>query len=101
MALKKVNRDPFGSGTECDIWSDNNCDKCVKGSRYKGDDEYGNPEYTKIRCSIQRDIFIRMWSKEPIAQRTIDACRKRICPYRQTERKHYEKYKNEPKLFEI
>jgi hypothetical protein len=40
-----------------------------------------------------------MWSKEPIAQRTIDICRSFKCPYKQEKRKRYEKDKGLPKLF--
>ncbi|MBR5414154.1 MAG: hypothetical protein IK114_14170 [Fibrobacter sp.] len=78
-----------------------NCEKCVKGSHYKGEDSDGLDVWTKIKCSIQRDIYTRMCSDEPIAQRTIDACSHDICPYLQTERKRYEKNKGLPKLFEI
>lgn len=97
--MKKVNKDPFGSGTEHDIWANWNCDRCVKASRYKGESIAGE-EYTKCRCAIQRDIFTRMTSDEPIAQRTIDICRMRDCPHRKEHHKKYEKYKREPKLFE-
>lgn len=97
--LKKVNMDPFSSGTEYDYWEARNCDRCVKSSRMKDDNEY-----TKIRCAIQRDIFTRMYSNEPIAQRTIDICRKDDCALRilqgEQHRKKYEKNKDYPKLFE-
>ena len=100
--MKKINRDPFGSGTEFDFWNERNCEKCVKASRYKGED-IGGEQYTKCRCSIQRDIFTRMYSNEPIAQRTIDICRMTDCPNRLESwpKRKYEKYKNEPKLFEV
>ncbi|MBO7510652.1 MAG: hypothetical protein J6T35_05650 [Bacteroidales bacterium] len=82
------------------LWYDHNCDRCWKSSRLKkeGDTKYED-EYTKIICAIQRDIFTRMYSIEPISQRTIDACHKADCPYRQEKRKKYEKHKNYPKLF--
>lgn len=93
--------DPFSNGTECDMWMARNCDRCWKASRYKGESIAGE-EYTAIHCSIQRDIFTRMMCNEPIAQRTIDVCRKADCPNRQEQRrqKKYEKNKNYPKLFE-
>ena len=100
--MKLVNQDPFSNGTEYMIWEEENCAKCVKASRLKkeGDSEEWD-EYTKLRCAIQRDIFTRMVSNEPIAQRTIDICSKRYCPYRQEKHKRYEKNKGLPKLFEI
>lgn len=100
--MTKVNIDPFSNGTEYMMWESRNCDRCWKSSKLKkeGDTSYED-EYTKIRCAIQRDIFTRMGSNEPIAQRTIDVCRMRDCPYREEKRKRYEKNKGLPKLFEI
>ena len=100
--MKKVNRYPFSNGTEHDMWEERNCERCVKASRYKGED-IGGEEYTKCRCAIQRDISTRMFSNEPISQRTIDVCKMSDCPYR---KEHYlpkrksDKYKNEPRLFD-
>ena len=98
--MAKVNIDPFSNGTEFDVWNERNCERCVKASRYKGETIAGE-EYTKCRCAIQRDIFVRMSSKDPISQKTIDVCRMRDCPYRQEKRPKYEKHKNEPKLFKL
>lgn len=98
--MAKVNIDPFSNGTEFDVWYERNCERCVKASRYKGENIYGEDEYTKCRCAIQRDIFTRMYSYEPISQRAIDVCRMLDCPYRQEHYKKYEKHKREPKLFE-
>lgn len=99
--MKKVDRDPFGSGTEHDLWESNNCDRCWKSSRYKGENCYGEDEYTKVRCAIQRDIFTRMFSSEPIYVRTIRVCRMWNCPYRQEKRPKYVSRKNKdlPSLF--
>lgn len=94
----KVNIDPFSNGTEFDIWNERNCERCVKASRYKGETIAGE-EYTKCRCAIQRDIFTRMYSSEPISHRTIYVCRMSDCPYRQERYKKYEKNSKEPKLF--
>lgn len=97
--MKKVNQDPFSNGTEFMIWDEENCCKCIKNSHIKKD----LIGYTKIRCAIQRDILTRMGSNEPIAQRTIDVCSKRICSFRKTEwpkraRKNVSKF--EPTLFD-
>ena len=96
--MKKVDQDPFSNGTEYMRFEELNCDHCWKSSRYKGENSAGE-EYTKVICAIQRDIFTRMWSKEPIAQRTIDICRSFKCTYKQEKRKRYEKDKGLPKLF--
>lgn len=98
--MVKVNIDPFSSGTEFDIWNERNCERCVKASRYKGETLAGY-EYTKCRCSIQRDIFTRMYSNEPISQRTIDVCGMIDCPNRLEHYKKYEKHSKYPKLFEL
>lgn len=79
--MKKIDRDPFSNGTEYAMWEDENCCVCIKDSHLKEDGK----TYTKIRCAVQRDIFMRMMSSEPIAQRSYDACQQRICPYRKTE----------------
>ena len=99
--MKKVDKDPFSNGTEFMLFEELNCDHCWKSSRPKNDNPLGEEDYTKIICAIQRDIFTRMWSKEPIAQRTIEICRTFNCPYKQEKRprKRYEKDKGLPKLF--
>lgn len=101
--MEKVNIDPFSNGTEHMAWEERNCDRCWKSSHIKKGSDPENPDFTPIICAIQRDIFTRMVTdKQPISQRTIDICRKANCPYRQEKKptKKYEKYKNEPKLFE-
>lgn len=83
--MKKVNQDPFSNGTEFEVWIERNCERCIKASRFKRETIAGE-EYTKCRCSIQQDIFIRRVCKEPISQRTIDVCNMTNCPYR---KEHY------------
>lgn len=99
--MKKVNEDPFSNGSDHRAFEVFNCDKCVKSSeprdggdglvKYINEREDGMP-----KCSIQRDIVLRMFSNEPIKQKTIDICRDFIlhgtmCPYMKTERKKYKK----------
>ena len=104
--MKKVNKDPFSNGTEHMRFEEFNCNKCIKHShlRKEGDTKWED-EYTKVVCSIERDIFIRMESNEPINQRTIDVCYDFImhgkpCPFMKTERKKYQKkIKNQTELF--
>lgn len=93
--MKKMNKDPFSNGTEYMMFEERCCDKCIKHShlRREGDTEYED-EYTKIVCSIERDIITRMACDEPINQRTIDVCydftmHGKPCPYMKTERKKY------------
>ena len=100
--MTKVNRDPFSNGTEYERWEERNCDRCWKSSHIKKRRKsIAEPVYTPVRCAIQRDIFLRMMSDEPIAQRSYDICQMLDCPNRQESkpRKRYEKHKNEPKLF--
>ena len=99
--MRKVDQDPFSNGTEFMRWEDRNCDRCVKSShlRKQGDTKYED-EYTKIRCAIQRDIFTRMCSNEPIAVRTIEICASGVCQFRKDHYKKYERFKKEPKLFD-
>ena len=101
--MKKINLDPFSNGTEYMIWEEENCSKCIKSSHLKkeGDTRYED-EYTPIRCAIQRDIFTRMVSDEPISQRTIDICQMRDCPHRKEswpKRKHKYGAKQKETLF--
>lgn len=61
----------------------------------------GTRQETSVLNTIQRDIFSRMCSNEPISQKTIDVCSMRDCPYRQEHYKKYEKHSKDPKLFEL
>lgn len=93
--MKKVNQDPFSNGTECERWMEINCEECIKDSHMTED---GN--YTKIRCAIQRDIFTRMYSNEPINERTIEVCNMLFCPYKKDHwPKRKKKDKQETSLF--
>ena len=110
--MKKVNQDPFSNGSEHMEFEAFNCEKCIKSSeprdggdgliKYINEREDGMP-----KCPIQRDIVLRMFSDEPINQRTIDICRDFIlhgtlCPYMKTERKKYtKKVKNQTTLFQL
>lgn len=104
--MKKVNQDPFSNGSDHRAFEFYCCDKCIKssepreeGTRYTNADENNMP-----KCSIQRDIVLRMFSNEPIKQKTIDICRDfvlhgELCPYMKTERKKYtKKVKNQTTL---
>lgn len=95
--MKKVNKDPFSNGTEHMMFEECCCENCIKHSHMKkeGDTKYED-EYTKIVCSIERDIFIRMGCNEPINERTVTICNDftmhgKLCPYMKTERKKYPK----------
>ena len=69
----------FSCGSECGAWMDRNCDKCVKGSRYNAK----NDTYTKIRCTIQEDIFTQYFGKgnDAIRQKSYEATQHYDCPY--------------------
>lgn len=102
FSMKKINRDPFSNGTEHDMWEHHNCDKCWKSSHVKRGSDPEDPDYTPITCAIQRDIFGRMIDGSAlISQRSYDICQMADCPYKQERKRKYEKYKNDPKLFDI
>ena len=95
--MRKVNKDPFSNGTELMMFFEYNCDRCVKQSKY----DEKKDKYTQYRCAIQREIELRMYSNEPIRQKTVQICddyilRGKLCPYLKTERKKYtRKVKNQ------
>ena len=86
---------PFSNGTEFMVWTDRNCDRCVKASHLL--EMKAGGEYTKFRCSVQKEILL----DEYVSKRTYDICQKRDCPYRQETRKKYPKKDNEVKLFDV
>lgn len=90
MKTKKVYKDPFYSGTDCYVWIMHNCERCWKQSK-------DDTPIEKVRCSIERDILIRMVEDVPIKQETIDVCSRADCPYRQEVRP---KYKSKKKMQE-
>ena len=92
--MKTVNRDPFSNGTEFDRWTERNCDRCIKDSHLK---KY-ETGYTKVVCAVQRDIFSRMWSNEPIALRSYEACQQLDCPYRKEKWPKKARYTQKEKL---
>lgn len=69
----------FSNGSECSGWMDRNCDNCVKGSRYNAKKD----TYTKIRCTIQEDIFTQYlgYGSDAIRQKSYDATLHVDCPY--------------------
>lgn len=68
----------FSNGTEFQSWLANNCDLCVKASRYNEKTD----SYTKYRCAIQRDIDVAYITDGMGSKRTHDAIRLNPrCPY--------------------
>ena len=103
--MKKIDKDPFSNGTEHSRFETYNCEGCIRHSYLKADGTYANSDKNRMpRCSIQRDIYIRMMSNEPIKYLTIHICNNYtehgvICPFRATERKKYQrKLKNQLSL---
>lgn len=104
-----VNQDPFSNGYDHRAFEYYCCDKCIKSSKPR-DGGDGLIKYINLRedgwpkCAIQRDIGLRMFSDEPINQRTIDICNDFIlhgtlCPYMKIKRKKYtKKVKNQSTL---
>ena len=104
--MKKIDKDPFSNGEELDRFEYKNCNRCIKASQPREDGTYTNADKHNMpnKCSIQRDIIIRMFCNEPINERTIKVCydftlHGILCPYLKTERKKYPKrYKNQTTL---
>ena len=106
--MKKIDKDPFSNGTEFMLWNEHNCDKCVKASNYNEKlCRYTNADKDNMpKCSIQRDILLRMANDELIKQKTIDICENFtwkgvLCPYLQMERKKYTKKVNNQLSIEL
>lgn len=89
--MAKVNQDPFSNGEDHRWWTARNCDRCYKSPKMVLSDLIA---YTKCRCAVYRDIEERMFSDEPITQRTIDICKKNDCPLR---KEHWPKHKRRSK----
>ena len=90
--MEKVNRDPFSNGTEHMMFEEACCDNCIKASRLREDGTYANCDKANFpnRCSIERDIVLRMMCDEPISKLTLEVCDNFIskgikCPYMKTE----------------
>lgn len=106
MRTKKINKDPFGSGTSHATFETYNCNKCIKASQPREDGTFTNAGDDNMpnRCAIQRDIIIRMFCDDPISERTIKICedftlRGITCPCMKTKRKKYtKKVKNQTEL---
>lgn len=91
---------PFSNGTEFMVWTDRNCDRCVKASHLR--ETIAGEEYTKFRCVVQKEIILAAaFPDEYVSKRTYKICQKRDCPYRQETRKKYPKNKEYPKLFDV
>lgn len=90
----------FSNGTEFMWWQGNNCDRCIKASRYN----VKTDEYTKYRCQVQCDIEMASVQDGLVTKRVYDIVSQPICKYLQTERKRYLKrskaMRNLPQLFE-
>ena len=73
----------FSNGTDFMAWQSENCERCVKASRY-------NPKtdtYSKYRCAVQRNIEMALVTDGMGDERTYQATHSLICPYLMTERK--------------
>lgn len=78
--MKKTTKSCFSNGTDAEIWHENNCGGCIKGSA-----DYAPLD--KVRCSIERDIFIQWmgYGSEEINLKSYDATQCMECPHKRTE----------------
>lgn len=80
----KTTIDPmFSNGTEMMNWQHKNCCHCVKMSTYNEK----NGEFTKFRCSIDKDIQAQAAGLSEVSLRSYQVVQKPICAFIQTERK--------------
>lgn len=77
----------FSNGTEFERWSERNCDRCFKASKYNEKTD----TYTKYRCAIQKHIDEAFIGDGRGNKRDYEATHQADCPYRKTERKQYAK----------
>lgn len=68
--MKKSKYPVFSNGTEFELWMADNCDRCVKASRYNEKTD----TYTKFRCVVQREIIAAYLDDGRASQRTYDIC---------------------------
>ncbi len=73
----------FANGTECMVWQDKNCYKCIKAVFYN--EKRGT--FPSYRCAIQREIELASVTDGCGTQLAYEATKRSICPYLQTERK--------------
>lgn len=71
----------FSNGTEFELWTEHNCDKCVKASHYNEKTD----TYPKYRCAIQKHIDMAFIGDGKGSKRDYEACRSYDCPYKRTE----------------
>lgn len=104
--MKKVNKDPFSNGTEFMMFEERCCNKCIKASQMRENGTFTNADEYNLpnKCSIQRDIMVRMICDNLINERTIQIChdfimKGTLCPFMQTKHKKYtKKIKNQTTL---
>ena len=92
--MKKTTCRPcFSCGSEAAWWTEKNCERCIKSSRLKAD----KSGYTQSRCKIFDEIGEQWlgYGNEPVSLRTYDATQRTVCPYLQTKRKQYKRFKED------
>lgn len=73
----------FSNGSELMTWTANNCDNCIKQSKYKEETD----NYSEFRCTIDRDINMQVIGVHEVSLRSYLVTQNSVCPYIQTERK--------------
>ena len=92
--MRRIEEPAFSNGSEFMNFIAKNCEKCIKYSHFS---EKMN-DYTKYKCSIQRDIEEQMALDSPISARTLEVCNDftmhgKLCRFCKTERKTTKKQK--------
>lgn len=84
--MAKIKHTLFSNGTEHGFWTERNCDRCWKQSRYNEKRD----TYTAFRCSIDKEIQLQCAGfdeADMVSKKTIEAVKMQFCPYREEKRK--------------
>lgn len=82
--MKRVEQQLFSNGSEHCSWTEYNCVKCVKFSRYNEKKD----TYSQFRCSIDKDIQMQAAGiVEDVNVKSAEAVKLAVCPYLETKRK--------------
>ena len=91
--MKKREYPLFSNGTEAEIWTRRNCERCIKGTFYN--EKLGR--FPKYRCAVQMHIDAAWIGDGRGNERTYKAVRQDTCPYIKTEWHKSKKKKKEIK----
>ena len=84
--MKRIKQQLFSNGTEFMSWTANNCDKCIKQSRYNEKKD----TYSSFKCSIDKEIQLQaagMPDDGFVNEKSVNTVSVLQCPFIQIDRK--------------